>query len=239
MAGFFYELGKMVGPGLRKAGWVYRSVAGTEAEAARAEYAVGRDLARALTEQLEVERDPAVAALLDDLGARLTGCLKQPRAFAFRAVHSAEVNAFALPGGFVFVTRGLLDFSGGDRDELAFVLGHEMAHVVRRHAIDRLLAHSVLGAAIRRLTPGGLLQRPLAGLAGTLLNRGYSREQELEADRLGVRLVHCAGLDTTAAARLLARLQALAGDVSVMGSYLSSHPPAAVRIGQLKRLPRG
>jgi Zn-dependent protease with chaperone function len=234
MAGFFYKLGQMVGPQLRKADWLYRSLTGTEAEAIRAEFAVGRDLARAVVQQLETDPEPAAAHLLEQVRARLVACLiNRQWQFTFRAVRSPEVNAFALPGGFVFVTRPLLEFCRWDPDEAAFVLGHEMAHVVLRHAINRLMASSAVRAA---LSPaGGALRQPIAGLAATLLNQGYSQDQELEADRLAVRLARAAGFDAAAAARLLARLHALSGDLPVLGSYLSSHPPLEVRRGQVHR----
>jgi predicted Zn-dependent protease len=227
----------MVGPQLRKADWLYRSLTGTEAEAIRAELAVGRDLAGAVAQQLEIDPEPAAGQLLDEVRARLGACLtNRQRQFTVRAVRSPEVNAFALPGGFVFVTRPLLEFCRWDADETAFVLGHEMAHVVLRHAIERLMASSAVRAALSRWGPaGGVLRQPVAGLAAALLNQGYSQDQELEADRLAVRLARAAGFDATAAARLLARLHAPAGDRSVVGSYFSSHPPLEVRRQQVRR----
>src|SRR5207244_2206992 len=99
------------------------------------------------------------------------------------------VNAFALPGGFIFLTRPLLELCQSDRAELAFVVGHEMAHIVQRHAIDRIMASSALNAAVGRFTmAGGIFGQSLAALAATLLSQGYSQDQELEADRIGARL---------------------------------------------------
>jgi predicted Zn-dependent protease len=115
-----------------------------------------------------------------------------------------------------------------------------MAHVLRRHAMDRLMANAVISAAVGRWTRGGgWISQPVTGVVTGLLNQGYSQDQELEADRIGVELARAAGFDTTAAARLLARLQAHAGDTSVLGGYFSSHPPLAVRVEQLNRLPTG
>jgi predicted Zn-dependent protease len=240
MPGFFYHLGRNVGTQLRKANWVLRSLTGTEAEAIQAEYAVGRDLARALLAQVEPDPDPAVAQLLEDVGSRLAGRVKdRQRRFHFRATRSPEVNAFALPGGFVFVTRPLLELCQGDPDEMAFILGHEMGHVVGRHAIDRLVAQSAIGVVAKLPRAGGLLGLPLARLVTTLLQQGYSQDQELEADRLGVRLAQGAGFDAAAALRLLARLGGPSTDTRILGSYLSSHPPLEVRIQHLNRLLRG
>jgi predicted Zn-dependent protease len=237
MAGFFYHLGRLAGSGLRKANWVARSVAGTEAEALAAEYAVGRDLAASFLESVTLDGHPLVTGLLAELHPALTGVLanKQHR-FSFRAVLAPECNAFALPGGFIFVTRGLLELCKGNRDECAFILGHEMAHVVRRHAIDRVMASSMLKTALGRLSvAGGVLGRSVAGLAATLLQQGYSRDQELEADALGARLAAAAGFDGAAATRLLDRLAGAKGELAGLEAFFSSHPPFEVRVAAIRR----
>jgi predicted Zn-dependent protease len=238
MAGFFYNLGRMIGPKLRKAQWVVSSLTGTEAETLQAEYEVGRDLAQAFAQQTALDRSPDVESWLGEIGGRLAGCVaNRQRRFCFRVVRAAEANAFALPGGFIFVTRPLLELCQWDVNETAFVLGHEMGHVIRQHAIDRLMANSVISAAVGRLTPGrGLIHTPLVGLATSLLNQGYSQEQELEADRVGVALARAAGFDAAAAVRLLARLGTAAG---FLGTYFSSHPPTDLRIRQIERALRG
>lgn len=235
MTSFFYSLGRMVGPGLRKANWVFRSLTGTEEEAVQAEFAVGQDFARSFVQQMEPDGDPEVERLLSGLAAQLTPCVRdQQRQFSFCAVRAAEINAFALPGGFIFLTRSLIQFCNYDPDELAFVMGHEMGHVLKRHAIDRLMASTVIRTGISRLPVGGLLRGPVLQVAGSLLNMGYSQDQELEADAIGVRLVRCAGHDTAAIPRLLARFRS--GEEGVLSSYFSSHPPVDVRISQVERL---
>jgi beta-barrel assembly-enhancing protease len=243
MASFFYRLGKAIGPPLRQANWIFRSLTDTEAEALRAENAVGRDLASALLQQMELDREPALEAVLVDLRYRLGQCLRnRQRRFQFFAVKAAEINAFALPGGFVFVTRPLLEFCNWDQDELAFILGHEMAHIVQGHVMDRLLANSMIRATVGRLAPvGGLLGQPVLALAANLLNQGYSQDNELEADRVGLQLAASAGFDPTAAARLFCRLRTLGGDRSPLSGYFSTHPPLDVRIGHLAHhtRPRG
>ncbi len=238
MGGFFYNLGRLVGPKLRKANWVYRSLTGTETESIQAEHAVGRDLARAFAQQMVLDPDPAVAQLLDQLGGRLASCLRQRQwSFRFLTVQAPEINAFALPGGFVFLTRSLLELCQWNHDEMAFILGHEMGHVVRRHAIDRLMANSFFSTLLGRLPLGGGPLRPqLAALLSTLLHQGYSQDQELDADAVGVQLARSAGFDAAAAVRLLARL---GGDASAGASgfsYFASHPPLDVRTRNIERL---
>ncbi len=236
MAGFFYNLGKLVGPKVRQANWVYRSLAGTEAESLDAEHAVGRDLAQAFLLQLELDRDPAAKQLLDHVGGRLTPCLRQRRwRFRFLPVLAPEVNAFALPGGYVFVTRRLLELCGADHDGLAFVLGHEMGHVVRRHAIERMMANTFVSGVLGRLPlAGGVLRGQVAAVLSTLLHQGYSREQELDADASGVELARAAGFDAAGASRILLRLGAGGGADPLLAGYFASHPPLDERLAQIK-----
>jgi predicted Zn-dependent protease len=236
MAGFFYNLGRLIGPKVRKAEWVFRSVAGSEAEAVRAEQAVGRDLARALLEQLEADPDPAAREHLDYLAAKLTGGLRDLRqGFRFQAVRAPELNAFALPGGYVFVTQRLLDVCSWDHAELAFVLGHEMGHVVKRHAIERLMANTLFNGVAARLPVGGPLLRPhVAALLSTLLHQGYSREQELEADAFGARAARAAGFDPAGARRVLVRLAAESAAEPLLSGYFASHPPLEARLRHLE-----
>jgi predicted Zn-dependent protease len=236
MGGFFYNLGRAVGPALRKGRWLYESVAGTEADALRAEYAVGRDLAQAFLAEMQADPDPAARQLVHDLGATLAGRIRNRQwRFQVTSVLGREVNAFALPGGFVFLTRPLLDLCGGDRDELAFVVGHEMGHVLHGHAMQRIMNGWALSAAGRALPVPGVAGGVLLHQVKGLLHLAYARDQELDADQTGVRLVHSAGLDPRAAIRLLRRLQqSPAGDVT-LGGYFSTHPPVEMRVEALAR----
>jgi predicted Zn-dependent protease len=230
MAGFLRGLGKFIGEQSRKAGWMFRSLTGTKEDAWKSEQAVGRDLARTLLAQVEVDPDPAVARWLDEIGGVLTGALRPPgRQFVFRSLLLPEPNAFALPGGYIFATRSLLRLCQRSHDDLAFVLGHEIGHVVRGHAMERLIAGSLLGASVR------LLRVPVSGLLSTLLQQGYAQDQELEADREAVHLSRRAGFDATAGVRLLEQLRfSLAGPTELMG-YFASHPPWDVRLDHLRR----
>ena len=152
-------------------------------------------------------------------------------------MRAPELNAFALPGGYVFVTRRLLDCCGWDHAELAFVLGHEMGHIVKRHAIERLMANTVFDGVVSRLAVGGPLVRPhVAALLSMLLHQGYSREQELEADAFGVRVAQTAGYDPAGGRRVLVRLAAESAAQPLLAGYFASHPPLEVRLRQLDQL---
>jgi len=228
MAGFFYNLGRFLGQQGRKARWVLSSATGTAADAHQAEAAVGRDAAAALLREVPADPDPAVARWLDEVGGLLAAAVPPPApVFTFRSLLLPLPNAFALPGGYVFATRSLLRLCQQSHDDLAFVLGHEMAHIVRGHALERLTAGSLL-SPVGRLMPG-----PIGALVTTLLHRGYSQDQELEADEHGARLAGRAGFDAAAGVRLLRTLRfQLAGPEGLMG-YFATHPPWEVRIERL------
>jgi len=152
------------------------------------------------------------------------------REFRFSLVRAGVSNAYALPGGFVFITEPLLDLCAEDRDELAFLLGHEMGHVIRGHARSQLTANTFLHAVTARLSGAGPMLRQL-------IDKGYSRELELEADAEGARLAAAAGFDARAAARALRRLALVSRDHAGLAEYFSSHPPLAERIRRLEQRP--
>ncbi len=239
MGRFFYNLGRTVGPKLRKAQWMWASFAGTEAQALALERAVGVDLASEARLQLPPDPDPRTQATLDAVGRSLCACVANRRcSFEFHAFLAGEPNAFALPGGFIFAARALLELCHWDRSEIAFVLGHEMGHVIRRHAIERIVAASAVSLASRAAPVRGVLGTWLRTVGIPFLQTAYSRDQELEADRLGLRLAAAAGFEPQAALRLLARLGDLkkSADPSLLGDYFSTHPTSDVRLQTLRPL---
>ena len=145
--GLFYTLGRIAGVQARKAKWIWQSVAGSEADAIQAERSVGRDMAAALLDETPRDSDQTTQALVDEVGGRLTAVVRNRlHRFQMTAVKADQPTAFALPGGFIFVAGSLVNLCHRDRDEVAFVLAHEMAHVIRRHAIDRLLKQQFMSA---------------------------------------------------------------------------------------------
>lgn len=142
---------------------------------------------------------PALQALVERVGQRLARTSHRPELhYRFTLLDSPEVNAFALPGGYVYITRGLLAYLNSEA-ELAAVLGHEIGHVTARHSVRQHSAQTVTGlfGAILGSQVGGGGQE-LINLAGTALVRGYGREHELEADRLGAEYLARSGYDPDA-----------------------------------------
>jgi len=215
MTRLFYNLGRKFGPKVRKAKWVWQSMTGTEADAIKVEHEVGRDLAHEVRNQLAHGRDPQVEQMLNNIGRKVAGCVANNlRVFSFETLEGAEPNAFALPGGFIFVTASLADLCQRDRDELAFILGHEMAHVIRGHAMNRIVSNSAISAASRAAPIRGVIGGWLRRVGVSFLESTYSQELESEADQLGVRLMTAAGYDPGACVRLFRRLAKLKGDGS-------------------------
>jgi predicted Zn-dependent protease len=222
------RLGERARKPFRKARWLWGSVAGDEAEARSAEESFGRECARELAARFPGPVVPDDQRRLDEIGARLDAAQADPsRSFQFRAVAAPGPNAFALPGGFVFVTDSLLRLCDADTDALAFVMAHEIGHVRLDHARDRFMADLVFDVVGRRVPAAGQVVREMLG-------KGYSRDQELEADREAVQLLTAAGFHADGAVRALERLARDAPDRTGLAEYVSTHPSLDHRIRALR-----
>jgi len=241
MASVFQHWGRVVGrvslPALQKAKWAWQTLAGSEADRLHAE----RDLGRTLAQQMRAgSTTPAPAAdvtFVRGICAVLAGRLKnRQHSFCVDVIDLPEPTALALPGGFLFVSTQLLDLCHRYADEVAFVVGHEMAHVIRGHASDRFLQESVMKALAGRLGRASPLGGLLKDTTLQLLTNSYSQDCEFEADELGSRLAEAAGHHPLASIRLLDRLQRLHEDRTPLGQYFSSHPTPQERMIRLGRL---
>ncbi|MHA1564135.1 MAG: M48 family metalloprotease [Alphaproteobacteria bacterium] len=179
--------------------------------------------------------DVSIAAYVDRIGQSLARQSDLPDlAFTFTLLDSDVVNAFALPGGYVYVSRGLLALATSEA-ELAGVLAHEIGHVTARHSAQRYSQSVVagLGSAILGAVVGGELGQ-LAQYGASAYLQSYSRSQEFEADQLGVRYLARAGYDTAAMASFLAKLQAQ----SELEARVSGQPDPAARYNIMSTHPR-
>ncbi|MHC4743481.1 MAG: M48 family metallopeptidase, partial [Planctomycetota bacterium] len=223
----FYNLGRKVGPKVRKAKWIWQSVTGTEADAIKVENEVGRDLAHDVRQQLKPNPDPEIEKLLKKIGPRLAACVaNRYRTFSFEVVKGGEPNAFALPGGFIFITTSLVELCQADPDEVAFILAHEMAHVIRGHAMNRIMSNTAISTAARVTPVRGVLSGWLKKVGIQFLESAYSQDMESEADKLGARLAAAAKYDPKAATVLFTRLSKLSAAPRnfYLGKYFTSHP---------------
>jgi predicted Zn-dependent protease len=235
----FYKLGQLAGRQVRKARWMWESVAGNEASAILAEHAVGRDMAVVVLEETPRDPDRTTQLLLDEIGEKLATVVRNRlHRFQMTAINTDRPTAFALPGGFIFVARALVHLCDRNKDAIAFVLAHEMAHVIRRHAIERLFQQKVV-SAVALVSPGqGALASWIRKIGFQGLERAYARDEEFEADELGVLLMRAAGFDPAGAIHTLQCLGELdrTPDTFGLNQYLSTHPPIEERVRRLRRL---
>jgi predicted Zn-dependent protease len=144
--------------------------------------------------------NPALQAYVGRVGQRLVKASDTPDdTFTFTVIDSPDINAFAMPGGFIYINRGLLAYLDNEA-ELAGVLSHEIGHVTARHAARQQTANvtnKVIATTAYILTGSGELA-DASNMYGTELVRGYGREHELEADGLGAKYMHNAGYDPDA-----------------------------------------
>ena len=238
MAGLFYNLGKKVGPKVRKSKWIFQSFFGTKADAIDAEYQVGCDIALEIRNQSKQEIAAEDAALVRSIGRELYKCVaNKQRKFSFDIIFDTKPNAFAVPGGFVFVTTGMLDLCSRNRDEMAFVLAHEMAHIIRGHAMERLMSSTAFSTLAKRMPGSGKIGTWVRSTGLKLLESAYSQQNETTADQLGTRLGYTACYDPNAAITLMTRLAEMCpgNDRSILGTYFSTHPPFDERIANIKK----
>jgi len=190
---------------------------------------------------------------LDRVATRLVGGLADPRfEFEFHVLDQDEPNAFAAPGGYVFVSRGLLVLTN-DEDELAGIVGHEITHVTERHSAKRTAKNRVPnlltlpGDAVARVVSedlGNLLNAPVNTLGG-LYMAGYGRDQEEESDELGMALASRVGYDPAALAAILTRMEKeseLRTGEERKSGFFDTHPMTPDRVEDIEktaaRLPR-
>jgi predicted Zn-dependent protease len=235
--GLIYSLGRSLGhatiPAIRKSKWVWRTLVGNEEEAVQSEREFGRALAAELRLKSGVSQDGAIAALVrDPLQQLIPRIRNKQRTFTAEVLLEETPTALALPGGFIFVSSGMLDFCQRAPDEIAFILAHEMGHVVRGHSLDRMLRR--IGAeGLSAILSRGLINPTLRETSLRWLESSHSHEQEFEADEFGVRLCVAAGYDGTAALRLFERLAHARKDSAGSFTYLTTHPPEGERVAQV------
>lgn len=215
---------------------------------------LGKQASKQVAATFGLYRDPELERYVTEVGNRVlaTSHLRRPGAeeqfrktpVTFTVLDSPVINAMALPGGYIYVTRGMLSHLNNE-DQLATVLAHEIAHITARHAARQawqqklgqglLFGGALLGQGVLGLPAQDILN--LGGMAAQLLFLRYSREDELEADQLGVEYSSLAGYDAREAIsffQTLNRVQEKEGQG--MPNFLSTHPNPGDRIERIREL---
>ncbi|MEY4702000.1 MAG: hypothetical protein RL326_2187 [Pseudomonadota bacterium] len=215
------------------------------------EYYLGRAVSARILATYPPKLNPALTKYVNDVGHVVASVSDLPETFGgyhFAVIESDEVNAVSAPGGFVFISRGLL-YRLKDEDSLAAVLAHEVAHIVHRDGVSAISNSNLFGAlteASRQAAAVGLSRSsvpvnigPLADMFSKsvtdvtekLLVTGYDRSQEYKADAYAVELLRRAGYSTDALSRALKVIQDAAA--SERGGWFDTHPAPQKRIGEL------
>lgn len=201
------------------------------------EQSLGKQLSSEVEAQVKLVDDPAVNDYVNGLVQRLVQNSDAKVPFTVRVIDDAEVNAFALPGGFLYVHTGLIQAADNEA-ELASVIAHEIAHVAARHVTRARSRSSLWDIASIPLVfvPAGLAVRQVVGIASPLSALKFSRDAEREADLLGMEYGYHAGYDPVALIQIFERLRAgEPNKTSALARAFMCHPTSADRIQRAQR----
>jgi predicted Zn-dependent protease len=211
------------------------------------EHYIGRAVAAMVVNKYPVVMDDALTKYVNKVGLLVAYASDRPETYGgyhFAVVENSDPNAFACPGGFIFVTTGLLKQVGSE-DQLAAILGHEVAHVAHRDGINTIkksrwtdLGFYAAGEAAGRFSPSdvkeltNVFKNVITDVGKKVLESGYSQADEKKADEAGVRFASAAGYDPNGIVTFLED-EVAKGQVSHSGPF-SSHPKAELRIKLVK-----
>lgn len=206
------------------------------------EVEIGRQSVRQLDAELPLLRDPVVDAFVQSLGDSIAATTsRRDLRWRFVVVDSREVNAFALPGGFIYVNRGLIE-RADDLSELAGVLGHEIGHVVRRHSVEQMKKARNANAGVAVVCAlvdicSSVAGRVAIDVGGQAVFATFSREAEAEADSEAVVNVINAGIDPDGVPSFFDEmLAARKREPGVMDSWFGTHPLEERRVAGTRAL---
>jgi predicted Zn-dependent protease len=199
------------------------------------EIALGRQLAQEVQRQAKLNTDPIITEYVNRVGQNLVRNSDAKVPFTFQVLEAEDLNAFALPGGYIFVNTGLLVMAE-EEDEFAGAVAHEIAHVAARHMTRQATKGQIANLASIPLSVvlggwAGVAARQGAGMVIPMTFLSFSRHDESEADYLGLQYMYAAGYDPNGAINIFERLQALSRQQPGRISKLfSTHPMDEQRI---------
>ena len=203
------------------------------------EVAMGREAAASVDSEMGLYPDEELQAYVERVGIAMASASERPDLpWRFRVVDSSVVNAFALPGGYIYLTRGILSYIN-DEAALAGVTGHEIGHVTARHSVQQISRQQLAGLGLGLGTVFFPEVRPFGDLLGTglgLLFLKFGRDDEREADRLGVRYSLAEGYDPTEMAEFFSVLKRLSGEERDIPAWASTHPDPEEREAKIREM---
>jgi predicted Zn-dependent protease len=204
------------------------------------EISIGRDSDPQIKQEMGIYNDPELQRYVNDIGQRIAKTSERPNLpWTFQVVDQPAVNAFAVPGGFIYITRGILPFLDNEA-ELAGVIGHEIGHITARHSAQqytRQISGTVGLLALSIFVPAARPFGDLGGQALGVLFLKYGRGDELQADELGARYEATHGWDPAAVPGFLStlgRLDEAAGERRGVPNWLSTHPDPLARVKDIQ-----
>ena len=199
---------------------------------------IGAELDQQVQKEMKILHDQAIENYVSSLANQLYAVYPEKflPGIRTRVVISDQVNAFALPGGYLYVNTGLINTVGNEA-ELAGVIAHEIGHAIARHGTERLTqATGVQVAAVIVGSAAGGIYGKAVGLFGTVGLLHYGRKAELEADRLGMKDMYNANYDLHAMETMFQKLAAVQKrEPGKMEQWVSTHPPISERIEQVRQ----
>jgi len=198
------------------------------------EIAIGRQLALEVEQQVKLIDDPVITEYVNRVGQNVVLHSDAKIPFTIKVIDSDDVNAFALPGGFFFVNKGLI-LAADNESELAGVMAHEIAHVTARHAMENqgkgtLMNYGMLAGIIFGGPIAATVLQNAGGILGGLAMLKFSRGAEEEADRLGVQYLYAAGYDPTAMSTMFEKLASKSKKKpGTLVKLFSTHPQSLER----------
>jgi predicted Zn-dependent protease len=201
------------------------------------EVSMGSAIAQYIEKENEINTDIDVSERVAEITKRLQEvCDRKELRYSVQVINKDEVNAFALPGGYIYVYKGLVDKVDSD-DQLAGVIAHEFGHITAKHAMKRLqasYAYTIL--QVLSATTGNAHMIQGIDLAFASILTGYSRQDEFEADRLSVKYMEKAGYDPQAMIQFLEKLQAINAKAPIRRySYWRTHPFTSQRTAAVRQ----
>jgi len=199
------------------------------------EIQIGRQASAQVDRENQIISDPILNNWVNSIGANLAQYRARPDiTYTFKILDTNDINAFSLPGGFVYLNYGLLNFVNSD-DELAGVMGHEMGHVERRHQITLNAKAQIINVILGILAMASPFVYRFGNLIDSLSVYKLSRVDELQADQYGLLLMTRAGYDPDGMLSFMERLGSKGhGNSDLLNKYFETHPEPADRVGHLR-----